>query len=292
LSKAEVTDQRGSGAPPEEPLIDVHAHFLHDRSGRADWSVINGSRLAAGDRIGITCHVASILGSWGATSPTYMPSPDDVSYGNRAMLDLQTAESHRVRSYVMVNPNDRTHALAEIEAAAARGAVGLKLAASRRANDPLLNEIIHAAQAHSFPVLHHVWQHRRRDWPSQEVSDATELLELAARHAGVPFILAHIGGGGDYEHTFSVVRDAANVFLDISGSGVDRGMLDGAVAAVGAGRLLWGSDLTMETGLAKLRALAYAGLTQPDIAAVRWRNAARIFPPGSFSMLGLSGTSA
>src|SRR5204863_137725 len=59
-------------------LIDVHAHFYHDRSPRADWRERNASRLAAGDKIGITIHVASILGSWGGTSPTYFPSPADL----------------------------------------------------------------------------------------------------------------------------------------------------------------------------------------------------------------------
>lgn len=62
-------------------------------------------------------------------------------------------------------------------------------------------------------------------------------------------------------------------------------MLDGAYAAVGARRLLWGCDVTMETGLAKLRALGVIGLGAEEIADVRWRNAARLFPRGSFPAL-------
>jgi hypothetical protein len=78
------------------------------------------------------------------------------------------------------------------------------------------------------------------------------------------------------------VRDVPNVYLDLSGSGVDRGMLDDALDAVGARRLVWGADLTLETGLAKLWALQAIGLPDADMAAIRWRNAARIFPPGAF----------
>jgi predicted TIM-barrel fold metal-dependent hydrolase len=59
-------------------------------------------------------------------------------------------------------------------------------------------------------------------------------------------------------------------------------MLDRTVAAVGAARMLWGSDLTMETGLAKLWALDGIGLSPEDITAIRWGNAASIFPAGSF----------
>jgi uncharacterized protein len=265
-----------------EPLIEVHAHFLHARCGRKDWQERNASRLRAGERIGISVHVASILGTWGHTSPTYFPSPPDVTLGNDEMLALQRREGDRVRSYVTVNPNDTEHALSEIDRCLERGAIGIKLAASRRADDPLLDPIAVEAARRGVPVLHHIWQHRRRDWPGQEASDGVELARLAMRHPRVCFILAHIGGGGDWQHTLPAIADVPNVYVDLSGSGVDRGMLDRTLAAVGAERVLWGSDLTMETGLAKLWALEVLSLTTHEIQSIRWRNAARIFPPGSF----------
>lgn len=278
-------DRGAASLAGPEPLIDVHAHFLHAWCGRRDWDAPNHARFRAGERIGITVHVASILGTWGHASPTYFPSPRDVSLGNDEMLALQARESQRVRSYVTVNPNDTTHALDEIERCAERGAVGVKLAASRRADDPLLDPITADAERRGFPVLHHIWQHRTREWPGQEISDGVDLARLAVRHPRVTFILAHIGGGGDYRHTFAAVEDVPNIVLDLSGSGVDRGMLDDAVRAVGASRLVWGSDITMETGLAKLRALDVLGLSAPALADIRWRTATRIFPAGAFPML-------
>jgi predicted TIM-barrel fold metal-dependent hydrolase len=273
-----------------EPLIEVHAHFLHAQCGRKDWKERNESRLRAGERIGITVHIASILGTWGHTSPVYFPSPRDVTLGNDEMLALQRREGDRVRSYVTVNPNDTEHALSEIDRGLARGAIGIKLAASRRADDLLLDPIAVEAARRGVPVLHHVWQHRRRDWPGQEASDGVELARLAARHPRVSFILAHIGGGGDWQHTLPALADVPNVYVDLSGSGVDRGMLDRTLAAVGASRMLWGSDLTMETGLAKLWALEVIGLPADHLASIRWRNAARIFPRGSFPTLATDGT--
>jgi len=264
-------------------LIDVHAHFWHPDAGRADWAAVNAARLRAGERIGITWHVASILGSYGFTSPTYFASPDDVRRGNDHMLALQEAEPSRVRTYVHVNPNEGDGALAEIERCAARGAIGVKLSASCRADDPLVDPIAAEAARRGLPILHHIWQWRRRDWPSQEASDGVELGRLAERHPDARFILAHIGGGGDYMHTYHAVRDLPNVFLDLSGSGADRGMLDLALEAVGPGRLLWGCDITIETGLAKLRALEVIGLPAEELAMIRHGNAERIFPPGAFA---------
>lgn len=260
------------------PLIDVHAHFFHAGCGRTDWADVNAARMRAGVTMGITCHVASILGSFGFTSPTYFPSPTDVTAGNDAMLAICRHEGTLVRMYVTVNPNHTDHARAEIERCVAAGAVGVKLAASRRADDPLLDPVCDLAAKHRVPILHHIWQHRTRDWPNQEISDGADLARLAARHPTVQFILAHIGGGGDYQHTYHAIADSPNILADISGSGVDRGMLDEAIRHLGARRILFGSDITMETGLAKLRAIEATGLTTPDdVADIRWRNATRIF---------------
>jgi predicted TIM-barrel fold metal-dependent hydrolase len=158
----------------------------------------------------------------------------------------------------------------------------VKLAAARRADDTLLDPICERAAADGLPILHHIWQHRRRHWPTQDISDGADLAKLAARHSRVAFILAHIGGGGDYAHTFAAVRDVPNIYLDLSGSGADRGMLDDALEAVGARRMLWGADITLCTGLAKLWALDALGLSVAERNAIRWRNAARIFPPHAF----------
>src|SRR2546428_4855537 len=194
-------------------LIDVHAHFFPERSSRSDWRRYNASRLRAGERIGITVHVTSTLGTFGRTSPTYFPSPADVVYGNDFTVALQREHDTRVRGYICVNPNFQDHALAEIVRGRAAGLIGVKLAASRRADDPLLDPICESAHRHGLPVLHHIWQGRRRDWPGQEASDGGELCRLAARHPTVSFILAHIGGGGDWRHTLAVVRSNDNVYV-------------------------------------------------------------------------------
>ena len=267
----------GSGA-----LIDIHAHFYQSGSGRSSWSELNASRLAAGERIGITWHVGSILGSWGARSPVYFQSPADTVAGNDAMLQVQAAEQRRVRSWAAVNPNDTDAALAELERCRQRGAIGIKLAAARRAADPLLDPLLRFAKEYHLPVLHHAWQRRPGVVAGQDPSDAIDLCALAARHPAVALVLAHIGGGGDWSHTLPAVRDVPNVYLDLSGSGVDRGMLDQAVEQVGAGRLVWGADLTLCTGLAKLWALDVIGLSPGDRECIRWRNAAKIFPEGAF----------
>jgi predicted TIM-barrel fold metal-dependent hydrolase len=211
----------------------------------------------------------------------YFPSQDDIRHANDALAALCAEHRGLVYGYCVVNPNYTDHAVREIESRVAAGFIGVKLAASRRADDALLDPIADAARQCGVPILHHIWQHRRRDWPGQEASDAVEFVALARRHPGTKFILAHLGGGGDWQHSLRVLRGVVNVWVDLSGSGLDSGMLEAAVAAVGVERLLWGADITLDTGLAKLRYLESI-LPPNEVAAVRHGNAEAVFPPGAF----------
>ncbi|MBI4503497.1 MAG: amidohydrolase [Gemmatimonadetes bacterium] len=262
-------------------LIDVHAHFYTEGS-RGDWRRVNASRLDAGRRIGITAHVASILGSWGVRSPIYFPSPTDVTDANEKMLALQKEHPGLIFGYCVVNPNFTDDAVREIDTRIKQGLIGIKLAASRRANDRLLDPIAERAAALGVPILHHIWQHRRRDWPGQEASDAVELGALAERHPRARFLLAHLGGGGDWAHSLRAVAQLPNVWIDLSGSGLDVGMLEGALEDVGVARLVWGADITLDTGWAKLRYLKSLGLSDEDLERIASGNAREIFPKGVF----------
>ena len=50
---------------------------------------------------------------------------------------------------------------------------------------------------------------------------------------------------------------------------------------MGVERLLWGCDVTIDTGWAKLRYLQQL-LPAADVDVIAWGNAARIFPPAAF----------
>jgi hypothetical protein len=62
---------------------------------------------------------------------------------------------------------------------------------------------------------------------------------------------------------------------------VDGGMLEACIAAVGPARLLWGADITLCTGWAKLRFLEHL-LPAGELERVRCGNARDIFPAASF----------
>lgn len=263
-------------------MIDAHAHFFTERAGRSDWQEINARRLDAGRKMGVSVHVASILGTWGFTSPTYFPSQEDLTHANDRLVSLMQEHPGEIAGYCAVNPNYAKHAMDEITRRMDQGMVGIKLAASRRANDPLVDPIAKRAGEIGAPILHHIWQRRRREWPGQEASDAVELAELAARHAGTTFILAHIGGGGEWSHSLRAVQPFENIVVELSGSGVDSGMLEMVVEYVGVPRMMWGSDVTMDTGLAKLRYLQAMDLSDAEMKRITLGTAKEIFRLADF----------
>jgi len=70
--------------------------------------------------------------------------------------------------------------------------------------------------------------------------------ELARRYPEAMIICAHICGGGDWEWTIKALRNAPSVFIDTSGSVTDFDTVDMAVQILGADRILFGCDMSME----------------------------------------------
>jgi hypothetical protein len=59
-------------------------------------------------------------------------------------------------------------------------------------------------------------------------------------------------------------------------------MLDQAVQSLGTQRLLWGTDLTMDTAWGKLRYLERVGLAASEMDSIAFGNALAVFPDSCF----------
>ena len=79
-------------------------------------------------------------------------------------------------------------------------------------------------------------------------------------------VAAHIAGGGDWAFGIRACAATDNVYLDLSGSGSDAGMLELALELLGEDRLLFGTDLTLDTAVARLETLRHLGARVEAIA--------------------------
>jgi predicted GIY-YIG superfamily endonuclease len=71
------------------------------------------------------------------------------------------------------------------------------------------------------------------------------------------------------EWAIKQLRQTPSVYLDTSGSVVDEGMVEMAARELGIGRLLFGTDMTMEGGVGKILG---ADLTEAQRERVFWKN--------------------
>ena len=228
-------------SPGRTPLVDVHAHFYHPRVGPRRLGARERGALAR--RRAHRHHVSRRVDA--RQLGPHVAHVFPVARRRHAWATTRCSRCRtrtRPRSLLRDRESRTTPRTRSTRSSAASSAA--RWASSwRRAAAPMTRCSIRSPRRRrrrGLPVLHHIWQHRTREWPGQEISDGADLGALAQRHPRASFILAHIGGGGDWAHTFAAVRDIPNIYLDLSGSGVDRGMLDRAFESVGASRLLWG----------------------------------------------------
>ena len=233
-------------APADVPVVDCHAHLYDDPGGRRGQHL-----LEAAGKLGIQRLMASRL--WGSNRVPATARPEDFRQCNRAVEGWVAFAPERLLPYCFVSCTYPEEAERELEECVEqRGFRGLKLYAACRYDDPRVTRVVARAARYGIPTLLHAVQRRVQEIPGQYVSDGREVAALAARVPDAALILAHVGGGGDWAYSLKCVKAHPNVYVDLSGSVTDAGLVEAAHAAVGAQRLLFGTDSSMCEGVGKL----------------------------------------
>lgn len=227
-------------------IIDCHGHG--SVSGRFKLTVKD--LIDSLDRYGIDklCISAPLTAR---TTP-----PKDIREANDDILAAVRLHPDRLMGYCFVNPGYAAAAQEEItRCVAGEGMIGLKLYHQYKMNDPVQFPLIERTIDLGVPVLMHAgWPgtpELREEQPNLATGD--QFADVAARYPDALLICGHIGGGGDWERQLKGLRRAPSVYLDTSGSVADAGMIERCVRELGVGRLLFGCDMSVERGLAKVR---------------------------------------
>ena len=179
----------------------------------------------------------------------------------------------RIAGYCFLNPGYGREALQELDrCVAGAGMVGVKFYNQYKIDDPVTFPVIERSIEMGVPILVHAGRLVDPvDLVQQpRTSHAEDVVRVGRRYPEAMFIEGHIGGGGDWEWTLKVLRDAPpNIFLDTSGSVIDAGMIERCVRDLGEERLLFATDMTMEGGVAKI---LDAGLGEAQRERIFWRN--------------------
>ncbi len=255
-----------------EMLLDVHGHPPPDRSRLP-------GLLAALER----WDSRLLLSDLGArdTGWVHVPEVRHWQEGNEQCAEVVRQHPDRLLGYCYVNPAHGREALAEME----RRLLGepetfgaLKLWVAVRCSDPRLDPLMELCAAHDVPVLQHTWIKAGPQGPGSGnlagESTPEDLLALARRHPRVRFFGGHIGG--DWEWGVAALKQVDNVWLDVAGGDASGGYMEAALAGVGAGRIVYGTDVTGRSIPSQLAKILAVDLSEADREKILWQNAAHV----------------
>ncbi len=248
------------------PKIDMHCHvWLMD-----GWEQSADHLVTSGAMLGITEYWCSSIIQNGILAPI-----EDVRPHNNTTLRAMARHPKRIRGWCFVIPGHFQDAIDEAERCLDAGMIGIKLYNQYRLNDPAVHPILELATERRVPILQHAGYPVPEHRASQPlISHGIHFREASEKYPNAILIHAHIGGGGDWEHTVREMRNASpNVYIDVSGSNLDDGQVEYAVSELGVERVLFGTDGTMAGSVGKV---LDADLTEGQREHIFWTNAERI----------------
>ncbi len=202
-------------------------------------------------------------------------TPDQVREVNDSVRYAMNRFPDRILGYAYLDPGYQKESLAELDRCIlGHGMIGIKLYNQYRCWDPVVLPIIERTVDLGVPILYHggrIPPDYGKD-PQPNRSDAGDLARLARMVPEAVIIEGH-PICGDWAWSIKALRDVPNVYVDTSGSLNDEGMVEMAVRELGANRVLFGSDLTMEGAIGKVLG---ADITEPQRQRIFYRNMADI----------------
>jgi len=225
--------------------IDCHMH-VGGKTARWGWDD-DVRVIEAADRLGIDQLCCSIPVTRGT------PGMDEVRACNDDVLEAMRRFPGRILGYCFVIPGCHRESLEEIDRCLDWD--GRDQAVQPvQLWDPAVHPVIEKAIAERVPILEHAgYPTTPAEWAAQpNMSHAGDFVRAARLFPEAMLIEAHVGGGRRLEWAIRQLRLAPSVYLDTSGSVVDEGMVEMAARELGADRLLFGTDMTMEGGVGKL----------------------------------------
>lgn len=253
--------------------IDVHVHTRLPGCRYDAGEVDEAIRLARRAGISRMVQLHNLVDTGG-----YEPSRADIGRSNDLGMRIVAEHPDFYAGLCYLNPAlDRSFLLDELDRCVAHGNLsGIKLWVSVNSRDRRLDPIMERAAALGVPVLHHAW-YKATGYAFEESTPA-DIADLARRHPGVTIVMAHLTGAA-WRGVIDV-RDCPNVLVDTSGGQPVAGLVEFAVAQLGAERVVYGSDWPIRDFATQRARVTGADIPARDRALILGGNAARILRGG------------
>jgi len=262
-----------SGRPLSVTVLDAHSHVLHDGLNGAGvaYAMPGGDAehmLEINHRMGVK---AAAMMSWNGTVSM------DVANGNALIEALVQRYPKEVIGVSSCDPTHQT--AAEIEEVCRhlhqeQGFRGLK---------PYITNNLSYADPRYKPYWDFCNRHRLYGLlhTAPAAGGIQAVKELAERYRQATFIIAHTGGSWAFaREVAAAVQVHPNIMAELTYTGVPNGLIEWLCAAIGADRVLFGSDAPMRDPRPQLGWCVYTRLSLTEKKQVLGDNFARILRQG------------
>ncbi len=261
--EAQVETRRG--------IFDAHLHIPSDNGENFQWNLVTRNMpefVAYLDKCGVRRGVIS--SSWSNKAK----GPDDYRNGNREVAKYADRYRGRFRGSCVITPFRIDEALREIEQCHNQyGFVWLgefcNYMTGYKYDTPEWTEVMKLATKLNLVVQIH--------------ANTREMQYLAEKFPDTTIVFPHLGGNrDDIFARIKIVAKHKNAHIDLSGSGIERvGILEKAVKEIGADRVLYGSDFTINEPSAVIARVKNAFLTAEEREKILFRNVERLLARAS-----------
>lgn len=247
-------------------IFDAHLHIPSDNGENFQWNLVTRNMqefVAYLNKCGVQRGVIS--SSWSNKAQT----PEDYRQGNREVAKYVDKYRGRFRGSCVITPFRIDEALREIEQCSQQyGFVWLgefcNYMTGYRYDTPEWTEVMKLATQLNLVMQIH--------------ANTREMQHLGENFPDTTIVFPHLGGTKeDIFARIAIVARHKNAYIDLSGSGIERvGILEKAVQEIGADRVLYGSDFTINEPSAVIARVRNAFLTAEDRERILFRNVERL----------------
>ena len=256
-----------AGQPLDAVVIDCHAHLgaFHNFTvpDHAPMDLVREM-----DRYGIQ---QAWLSHFAAIGP-------DSQWGNDQLLEACRAHPGRLIGYVAINPNQPGRIRSELERCLDTDFVrGIKFHPAHHeypVDGPAYRTALALAHERGCIVLSHSW------------GSPALLAELSSEFSAAIFVVAHtpwlVARGQPGWLSLAVQRE--NVYLDTATSWTLRGLLEMIVDEVGAGKVLFGSDMPFFSVGVQIGTIVFARISEQEKHLILGLNMRRLIAESRHSL--------
>ncbi|MEN6316338.1 MAG: amidohydrolase family protein [Clostridiaceae bacterium] len=240
-------------------IIDIHAHIWKGTYEKDKEEIVKACRLYGISRV----YVSGLK--------SYNPDEEEIRELNLEVSKFMKERPDLIGGLCYVNPIHKSSMEVLRKGIEEYGMSGMKLWVATFCDDPQVFPLIEKCIQYRIPILLHSFQ--KSVGQLENESTGINVADLARLYPEAKIIMAHLGA--NCYHGIKAIRNCKNVWVDVSGTIFRRDDIDYTVDQIGAGRILFGTDMP-EPFLTNLGRIEEADLTERERDMIYYKNALKI----------------